>query len=491
VTTDPAAEHPSFRHYSTENGLASDAVRSIAEDDQARMYFATGRGLDRLSVATDRIRHFSVADGLAGDQINYCVKDRLGRIWIGASGGVSRLDPRAERAADQAPPIYISRLTVAGEDRPLPADVGQQQLILPPSRNDFLIEFVGLSFRGALKYQYKLDGVDGDWSAPGDARSVNYVRLSTGFYRFMVRAVNQEGLASLEPAVLEFRIMAPLWQRWWFLTIAAMAAALMVCAGVRYRVARLIELERVRTRIATDLHDDIGSNLSLVAMLTEVVRREVGREDPRVIERLKLVARISRELVDSMSDIVWAVNPNKDWIQELTQRMRRFASDVLTARGITIHFRAEGAEQDVKMGAEVRRQIYLIFKETLNNVARHSECTVADVELKIDGRELLLQVRDNGKGFDQSTGAEGNGLASMRRRAEEQGGILRVASESGRGTTVTLRVPLGRRKLNSGVHLLSQRHSWFESRGPQARDLPARLAGRSSGSTLSGPKTTR
>jgi len=282
-----------------------------------------------------------------------------------------------------------------------------------------------------------------------------------------------------------------MWQRWWFLTIAAILTALMAYAAVRYRFARLIELERVRTRIATDLHDDIGSNLSLVAMLTEVVRREVGQEDPRVMERLKLVARVSRELVDSMSDIVWAVNPNKDWIRELTQRMRRFASDLLTARGITIHFRAEGADQDVKMGAELRRQIYLIFKETLNNVVRHSECSVADIELKIDGGELLLRVRDNGKGFDQSTAAEGNGLASMRRRAQEQGGVMRIASESGRGTTVTLRVPLGRLKLNSGVRLLSQRHSCFESRGPQARDLPSRLAGRSSGSTLSGQKTTR
>jgi signal transduction histidine kinase len=192
-----------------------------------------------------------------------------------------------------------------------------------------------------------------------------------------------------------------------------------------------------------------------------------------------------------MSDIVWAVNPNKDWIRELTQRMRRFASDLLTARDITIHFRAEGAEQDVRMGAELRRQIYLIFKETLNNVVRHSECSVADIELKIDGRELVLNVSDNGKGFDQSTAAEGNGLASMRRRAQEQGGMLSVASESGRGTTVTLRVPLGWRRLNRGFHLLSQKHSGFESRGPKARNLPSRLDGRSSGSTLSGEKTTR
>src|SRR5262249_8430884 len=153
----------------------------------------------------------------------------------------------------------------------------------------------------------------------------------------------------------------------------------------------------------------------------------------------------------------------------------------LTARDIAVRFQAEGAEHGVRMGAELRRQIYLIFKETINNVVRHSDCTAADIELKIDGRELVLRVSDNGSGFDQLRVTEGNGLASIRRRAEQQGGALSVASDIGRGTTVTLRAPLSRRKLNSGARPLSQSYFRFESRGLKAEKQDSGLAGQRSG----------
>src|SRR5206468_1222823 len=152
-----------------------------------------------------------------------------------------------------------------GEEQPL-SETGAlrvPELELPAARNNLLIEYVALSFQGEqkLRYQYKLEGVDADWSAPGEVRSVNYARLAPGAYEFLARAINEEGALSAEPAALQFRILPPPWQRWWFLTVAVMTLGLAVYAFYRYRVAQLIKLERIRTRIATDLHDDIGSNL--------------------------------------------------------------------------------------------------------------------------------------------------------------------------------------------------------------------------------------
>ena len=147
-----------------------------------------------------------------------------------------------------------------------------------------------------------------------------------------------DGTASPSPAIITFTILPPIWQRWWFVTLVALTVGLAVWFIYRYRVARLIELERVRTRIATDLHDDIGSGLSHIALLSEVVRRRVNRDDPPVRESLAQIAGSSRELVDSMSDIVWAVDPRKDHLSDLTQRMRRFASEVFTARDIEFRF---------------------------------------------------------------------------------------------------------------------------------------------------------
>ena len=230
---------------------------------------------------------------------------------------------------------------------------------------------------------------------------------------------------------------------WWFVTLALGFLGAIGYALHRVRLRQAVELERVRTRIATDLHDDIGSSLSRVSILSEVVRQQVRSGNPREVEPLLAqIADTARDLVDSMSDIVWAVNPKRDRAADLVQRMRRFAGDTLTSRGIALRFRAPEGGQDRRLGLELRRQVYLIFKEAVNNTARHSGCTQAEIVFDLDGRSLTLHVEDNGRGFDDGTVGGGHGLDSMRRRAGELGGRLRIEASSGKGTTVELRVPL-------------------------------------------------
>ena len=293
-----------------------------------------------------------------------------------------------------------------------------------------------------LLYQYKLEGGSQDWSASTAERSVN-LSLSPGSYRLLVRAISTDGTLSQTPASVSFIILRPIWQRWWFVTIAASLVALAAYAFYRYRVARLIELERVRTRIATDLHDDIGSNLSLIAMVSEVAKDQASKGGPEVIERLALVARTSRQSVDAMSDIVWAVNPKRDHMHDLTERMRRFASDTFSARDIEFQFSPPAAGQDIKLGADIRRQVYMVFKEGVNNIAKHSGCARAEIDVRISGGHLIVRLSDDGKGFEPGGECDeygGNGLVSMRGRAESIGGKLEVVSRPGAGTTVTLKV---------------------------------------------------
>jgi ligand-binding sensor domain-containing protein/signal transduction histidine kinase len=453
VAKDPDAESPHFVNYSTEQGLASNTIWSISEDDVGRIYLGTGKGVDQLDPKTGRIRHFNTKDGLAGDLINQCFKDRSGNIWVVTPQGLSMLNPRADRIADYPPPIYLSQAQVAGEDLPLP-ETGAlriQDLELPATRNNLLLEYVALSFRGEhrLRYQYKLEGVDGDWSAPTEGRSVNYARLAPGSYQFMARAINQEGVMSAEPVVFRFRILPPLWQRWWFVALAALGVGLTALAFYRSRVKRVVELERVRTRIATDLHDDIGSSLSQIAILSEVSRRRLGEEQNGVGESLAQIANTSRDLVDSMSDIVWAINPRRDRVSDLTQRMREFAGDVFTAREIEFSFRAPAGGLELRLDAGLRRQLYLIFKEAVNNAARHSGCTQAEIEFDVAQDRLLLGVRDNGRGFDSNGDAvasrNGNGLVSMRERARAMGGEIEIISQANQGAAVKLYLPLSPR----------------------------------------------
>src|SRR5262249_60497362 len=217
----------------------------------------------------------------------------------------------------------------------------------------------------------------------------------------------------------------------------------------RYRVAQLVRMERIRLRIAQDLHDDIGSSLSQIAILSEVSRRRLGSEQHSVGESLSQIANTSRDLVDSMSDIIWAINPRRDRVSDLTQRMRGFASDVFTAREIEFSFRAPEGGLELRLDAGLRRQLYLIFKEAVNNAARHSRCTQAEIEFEVTQDRLLLRVRDNGRGFDPNgdaaTSRNGAGLVSMRERAEALSGEIEIITQANSGTAVKLNLPLSPR----------------------------------------------
>ncbi len=208
------------------------------------------------------------------------------------------------------------------------------------------------------------------------------------------------------------------------------------------REERFAELERVRRRIATDLHDDIGSSLTQISLLSEVVNQRIGSDEKPITKPLAMIADTSRELVDAMSDIVWAINPQKDNLSDLTGRMRRFAADILTAGNIRFNWHAPDLENDIPVGANVRREIFLIFKESINNIVKHSDCTEADVKLCLSNESLELFLRDNGKGFDVSGESDGHGLSSMKERAVGLGGDFDIVSQSGKGTNVTLKVPL-------------------------------------------------
>jgi ligand-binding sensor domain-containing protein/signal transduction histidine kinase len=469
----PDEERPSFITYSTADGLSSDQATCVTEDQWGMIYIGTGRGVDKLDPATGLIRRYTMADGLANSFVNVCFRQHNGSLWFGTLQGLSRLIPQPDRPASP-PPILITALRIAGVSYPTP-ELGAANVSVPElaaNQNNIEIDFSGLSLAAAesLRYQYMLEGASSPWSAPADQRSVSYPNLAPGSYRFLVRAVSTDGTVSEAPAVASFTILPPIWQRWWVRFLALVLIVMPVAAIARYRYQRvkaerdseeamrrsreerLVELERVRTRIATDLHDDIGSSLTQIAILGEVAHQKVELGDSaQGIEPLTRIIAVSNELVDTMSDIVWAINPKKDHLSDLVQRMRRFASDIFTSRGMAFGFHAPAADRDIELGANLRREVFLIFKESINNIVKHSGCTRAEVSLQTEGDWLTLEVTDNGKGFD-CTGASdtmepdvpaprgGNGIPSMRKRAHEMGGQFEIASGNGKGTTATLRV---------------------------------------------------
>jgi signal transduction histidine kinase len=209
----------------------------------------------------------------------------------------------------------------------------------------------------------------------------------------------------------------------------------------QYRSQQQLDLKMIQTRIAMDLHDDLGANLSSIVMLSEVLQRDSKSSSVEITERLARIASISRESVDALSDIVWSINPEKDRLADLTQRMRRLADDLCAARNLEFSFQTDVSDQTMKLQTETRREVILIFKECINNIAKHSNCTLVKVVFQQQREFLCLRISDNGKGIDAAAVQTGNGLGSLRQRARKLGGRLEIISENGCGTVMSLKLP--------------------------------------------------
>jgi signal transduction histidine kinase len=261
-----------------------------------------------------------------------------------------------------------------------------------------------------------------------------------------VRAVNADGISSPQPATVSLRLAAPIWRRWWFIALGALGLGALVYLVYRYRVARLLEFANMRTRIATDLHEDIGSGLSRMAILSEVVKRQTSASAPQAEPLLTEIADSARVLVDSIRDIVWAIDPGHDDLASLIYRVRQFASDVLEPKQLTFDFPTPAELEKIKLDPEQRRHLYLIFKEAINNIAHHADCRSVAFGVQLADGRLTADLQDDGRGFvtsePQTNGRGGHGLENMRRRIEQLNGQLRVESEPGRGTRLHLSLPL-------------------------------------------------
>ncbi|HYL99750.1 MAG TPA: ATP-binding protein, partial [Blastocatellia bacterium] len=458
----PAAERPVGHLYTSASGISSNDVRCVTEDIFGRIYFGTGRGIDRLDPANGTLRHYSGADGVLTGDILAAQRDRDGSLWFGSASGLMRLIPKPDLPSLQ-PAIWITGLRIAGSAYPISA-IGESQVgpvTLAPGKNNIQLSFVGLGLgdKEDLKYEYKIDNAKQNWSQPTDLRTLNFADLAPGKYQLLVRAITADGAISDTPARFTFRILPPLWQRWWFSVIAAVFFAGILYGWYRYRVTQLLQIAQVRARISGDLHDDIGANLSRIAILSEVAHQQMASKAGDADSTLSSIADISRESMASMRDIVWAVNPNRDRLLDLIQRMRGFASDVFASQDIEFEFDGPGNDVAPKLGPDIRRDVFLIFKEAVNNAVRHSGCTRASIRAGVERGWLVLDVSDNGARLNSENGSDGHGLSGMRRRAQNLGGDVEVVSGPGQGTTVRFRAPIRRRNRWPLLRRLSKRIS--------------------------------
>jgi signal transduction histidine kinase len=284
-------------------------------------------------------------------------------------------------------------------------------------------------------FRHRLAGVDTGWMET-QQQFVQYKNLENGQYAFEVQARNESSHWS-EPARLDFVLQPPFWERLWFILFLTILTVGSAVYFITFRIRQLLAIERLRTRIAADLHDNIGAGLTEISILGEVGAKKI-RQHPQngTAEHFDKISCISRELVDRMNDIVWLINPKRDSLYDLIQQLGSSFEEVSTCSGIV--FRAHNLEslRQVHLPMEYRQQLYYIFKEALHNSLKHSAAREIVLEAQTQGKRLLMRLKDDGKGFDKEKQPCRNGLDNMRRRAEMIGGKVIIYSAPSNGTAI-------------------------------------------------------
>ena len=461
-------------------GLPSEVICDIQDDEMGFFWISSHGGITRVSKADlnkcadgqlpkVHCLTYGLSDGLptlecsGGFQPAGC-RTTDGRLWFPTTKGLVSMDPKNVHTNRLQPPVLIEEMRVDGH-RVTNNPAATVPLRIGPGRHRIEFDYTGLSFVAPerVRFKYRLAGLEPEWVDAGTKRSVTYSYIPPGNYAFHVTACNNDGIWQNAGAQMAFTVSPYFWQTWWFRLVGGIFTALagggIVWLDARRRTHRKLErverqraVEQERARIAHDIHDDLGSHLTRITMLSESARGEV-ESSTRVASDINQIYDTACELTRAMDEIVWAVNPKHDTLESLASYLEKLALDFLGIAGIRCRLDFPAQFPDWLLTAEVRHNLFLAYKEALNNVVKHAMASEVRVRIALHSSGFELSVEDNGRGFavkmrelavlnepDHLT--ERNGLKNMMRRATAIGGRCEIRSAPGKGTTITFTVPI-------------------------------------------------
>jgi len=416
-------------------------IRGLASDARGRIWITTDDGLKRYDPRSDEWLHVQVNDGGTHRNLHGPIA-LLGdsRMAFASGKSIVYFDPKRFDDSPPLPAPYLVEASSAG--RGLAPQHGLLTMSYREGALDIRLSAMPTGVPLPCRILYRLDGVESDWREAAAGELLRYAGLPVGEHRLMAKAIDSFGRAGDTSILLTVRITGPFWQQWWFYAIAALIISIGVYAWSRYRLAQALKLQAVRNRIASDLHDEVGSSLSSITIGSKLAAQLSTSESPQVKEILARIGETSSESLRSISDIVWAIDPKNDQGEALVKRMRRIANELLESKGMEVRFDVSSGVEELKLPMNARKEIVLIYKEAVHNASKYSGATRVNVSLHLLNGALSLLVHDNGKGFDPVLHPDGHGLGSMKRRAGTLGTVLDLRSTPGTGTQVGLVVDL-------------------------------------------------
>ncbi|HTY10481.1 MAG TPA: two-component regulator propeller domain-containing protein [Bacteroidota bacterium] len=452
--------------YTEKDGLHSNTIHVILEDDSCKLWMSSNTGVfvvrksdlqlfDEHRISRIPCVVYGEEDGMRSAEGNGSFqhggwKMDDGTMWFATIRGVAIVDPNNLMTNLAPPPVVLENITVDGTAI---SPAGALELQRPAI--DISFTYAALSYRipSRVRYKYKLEGTYAGWIDAAGEQSVTFSNLSPGRYVFHVIASNDDGVWNMTGASVSFMLPPYFWQTWWFFGAVGISLLASFAGIVRYyglrKARRRIEmlerqhiLDRERARISQDMHDEVGSTLTRIAILGELAQRSLDRRDETAAQ-LEKISEMSRNVIDNLGEIVWALNPKNDTLDNLLAYTRQYVAEYIEVAPVHCVLEFPDGVPPLPLSAETRRNIFLTVKEAVHNIVKHAGATEVRVGCLLQEGRLSISIRDNGKGFVPDERAQaGNGLLSMRKRIEGVGGVFTVSSAPASGTTIVLDVKL-------------------------------------------------
>ena len=472
-----------FQNFTTREGLPDNTISQILESSDGKLWLGSDKGVASIHRADvmdflegrSRLLHpqvFGHADGMPSEKCSggfypAGLRTKTGELFFATDKGIAMLDPKLMPQEPKLPNIIIEGIVIDGEPgnqmniRSRGMMPGENYVLNIPAgkhRIEFRYTALGFNQPEQVRFRYRLDGLDSDWVEAGEngtRRTASYGYVPPGTYTFTVDACFSSGIWSTNGAVIQLKVASYFWQTWWFICLAAVAVLTMIVVAVRFqekakvhRRLNILEqeraLQRERARIAQDLHDDLGSSLTRISLLSGLAKAD--KDNPDLLEtHTHRISQSAEQTVRALEEIVWAVRPESDSLQSLVEYISHFANELFEGDAARCRLDLPTGFPPRPLPPDLRHDIFLVVKEALTNALKHAQAKEVRIQARINGDQLEVVVQDDGMGFNTSgisADSIHNGLGNMRRRTTNMKGVLTVNSTPGKGTQVRLSIQI-------------------------------------------------
>jgi ligand-binding sensor domain-containing protein len=427
-----------LKQYNRTNGLISNIIMGMAMDKNGVLWMGTYSGLSRFDTSKKQFTNFTAVDGLPEEKVFQIIYDSaINKMCFRTEHTVVLFNPYELKKHTTSLLPVITGFNVMGKQRSLS---NLNQINLSPQEKYFSFNYTAPDFNNTadIRYEYKLEGFNEKWVNAGKRRYAGYTNLNGGDYTFKLRA-STDGMHWYEMVTpVSIHINTPFFKTpWFYLLLCAVVFTitfLFIYSAYRSKLKRIVTALKIRNEIASDLHDDVGSSLSSIMLMSELAKKQQAPAE----DYFDKIKENAGKIIDNMNDIVWAINPNNDAMEQILIRMQSFASSLVEKKNIALQFKACSALPLVKLTMAERKNFYLIFKESIHNAFKYALCRNVTVQINKQDKHICMMIKDDGKGFDAAKKYTGNGLYNMKKRAQELNGKLDIVSECGKGTIISL-----------------------------------------------------